>query len=380
MESVGAEIFLTYHWCRIWWRHYGGGRELRNFIFMLDDSVVGILPLFFDRVRLGPLRLQVCKIVGTDFTPITLSIPIKKDFTDQVIRRLREELSDYDFDILHLGPIAGLYDNFDGLYDSCGRSFGKDWSILTKTEEVQTYFKVAQNWTAYMQALSKNKRKKIKKYLRLVEEVGTLKSVTASENDFDVFFDEFVEMHKNRWNSQGKAGHFNEWPGSYAFHRQAALAQLALGRLRLRRVMVNNISLGYKYCYRFGERYFQYLNARATSQDITLKFPYVSLGVVVFAEHLKAAFGENIKWLDSMRGRYEDKLQLGGELYPIKNIYIYKKSLSGSMRTRLFMATAWLIDKFYYKLWHSRIAPKLRLRNRKLRQKWIRTYSFSLLR
>ena len=78
VESVGGEIFLTFDWCRIWWRHYGGKRVLRVFVFRCEGRLVGILPVFFEKIWLGPVFVDPIKLVGTDFPPVAVSIPIKK--------------------------------------------------------------------------------------------------------------------------------------------------------------------------------------------------------------------------------------------------------------------------------------------------------------
>jgi len=47
MEEMNAEIFLTYDWCRLWWKYYGKKRDLKVFVFKQNDNISGILPLFF---------------------------------------------------------------------------------------------------------------------------------------------------------------------------------------------------------------------------------------------------------------------------------------------------------------------------------------------
>jgi len=76
VEALEGEIFLTYDWCRVWWKYYGKGRKLLILVFRCQGKVVGLLPVFHERIWLGPLSSRVVKIVGTDFTPITVTIPI----------------------------------------------------------------------------------------------------------------------------------------------------------------------------------------------------------------------------------------------------------------------------------------------------------------
>ena len=59
IESVGGEIFLTYDWCRIWWKYYGHKRDLTIFVFRNGGEICGILPLFREKIWIGPLSIAV---------------------------------------------------------------------------------------------------------------------------------------------------------------------------------------------------------------------------------------------------------------------------------------------------------------------------------
>jgi hypothetical protein len=93
MEEMNAEIFLTYDWCKIWWKYYGKGRELKIFVFRKNDQIMGILPLFHEVIGLWPVNLSVIKIVGTDFMPITINIPLRTDQIDEIVNSLISNLN-----------------------------------------------------------------------------------------------------------------------------------------------------------------------------------------------------------------------------------------------------------------------------------------------
>ena len=42
IEEIGGEIFLTYDWCRIWWKYYGVDRDLGIFVFRHCGEICGI--------------------------------------------------------------------------------------------------------------------------------------------------------------------------------------------------------------------------------------------------------------------------------------------------------------------------------------------------
>ena len=49
--SVEGDIYVTHDWCRIWWKHYEN-RDLRIFLFRAAGNLVGIVPVFIERLRL----------------------------------------------------------------------------------------------------------------------------------------------------------------------------------------------------------------------------------------------------------------------------------------------------------------------------------------
>ena len=51
VASVDGEIYSTYDWCSIWWKHYGSERQLYIYIFRYEGYVVGIVPLFMEKIR-----------------------------------------------------------------------------------------------------------------------------------------------------------------------------------------------------------------------------------------------------------------------------------------------------------------------------------------
>ena len=123
METTGGESFLTYDRCRIWWKYYGGKRELKILLFWHQEDLVAIIPLFFETVRLGPVSVRIGKIVGTHFSLSNVSMPIHKEFITEVIKKFARVLREYRWDVLNIGFISGMYADFELLQAACQRCF-----------------------------------------------------------------------------------------------------------------------------------------------------------------------------------------------------------------------------------------------------------------
>ena len=113
-QMANCAIFMTFDWLRIWWKYYGAGRQLKIFVFRHEGQLVGIIPMFFEKIRLGPVSVRCGKIVGTDFTLSTVTLPIHKEFLPDVLEKFLTEVKNRcRWDVLHIGPLSGLYNDFD---------------------------------------------------------------------------------------------------------------------------------------------------------------------------------------------------------------------------------------------------------------------------
>jgi len=373
VESAGCEIFLSYDWCRIWWQYYGDGRELSVYVFRDDGRIVGIMPLFFENMRFGPIVVRTVKIVGTDFILSQFSLAVKQEYIEPVLQALSASMSQKKWDIFYLGPVAGAYKDCDRVIDAITRHFPDANCKEAGRQFEQTYFDVNGDWDGYLSGLSKKERQKIRKnYKAIAESPMPLEISLAQKDDVADYFNEFVAMHGSRWNKSGKSGHFGDWPDAEKFHKQLAETNLGLGRLRLLKFRIGDKCLGYKYYYKFGDRYYLFLDARQAGDD-----DGISWGRIMFCEVIKRAVDEKVRLLDSMRGRYEHKLHLGGKLFTMRALYIVPKNASSAVKMLLMRVFAYVINICYYKIWYCRIAPACSAVSRPLWKVWIRTNAFS---
>lgn len=375
VEEVSGDIFLTFDWSRIWWQYYGKGRELCVFIFRnSDQKIVGIIPMFFETIRMSLIPVRIGKIVGSDFTLAQFTLPFQPDCLDSCIKLFLEILKSMQWHILSIGPLAGLSANTETLKGTLCR-FSIDSETITIQEEmVQTYFKLQPTWEKHLASLSKNQRREIVRKYAAIEKLvpniaSNLKAILADKENVDSIFKAFVELHQKHWLGIGKRGHFGDWPNAFEFHHDMAKVQLQRGRLRLMFVQINNDILGYEYAYKLGTKYFAFLNARTGDES----YNEIGIGPILFSEQIKLALSEKVDCVDAMRGKYEYKLRLGGELFTTKKILIIRKGLFNAFRIKVFCAFAALLNIVYYKIWFHRIATRLPFKRNPISKFWIRT-------
>ncbi len=368
VERVSGDIFLTFDWQRIWWKYYGRGRSLRVYIFRVGEEWVGLVPMFTETVRLGPLWVRRAKMVGSDYSFGHFRPAIVTDCLGPVLGAMLEDLRRLGCDQVLLGPLAGRYEYGETLREALSKMIGAKFTCR-QLRYPQTYYKLADDYEQWLRGLKTSHRKSVRKeYRRLENQTISFTIEFAGEERLEEMFDEFVRLHQQNWNEQGKLGHFGDWPHSAAFHSELARAQIKKERLRLMRIGFSDGSCGYAYNYRCGDMYYEYLSAR------TFDSPEgVSMGRVIHAETVKRCAIESVKWIDSMQGRYDHKSELEGRCLPQRLLVLEGRGAGRRIRIGLFRLAAELVHLLYYKLYFCRLATHLSTRRRRgLREGWIR--------
>jgi CelD/BcsL family acetyltransferase involved in cellulose biosynthesis len=375
IESIDGEIFLTYDWCRIWWKYYGTGRELRIFVIRRDKAVIGILPVFLERLGIGPVRLRVIRFVGTDHMPVTIMFPVDSRYMDEIVTRFIGELNrQYRWDLLYIGALCGRFNETDRLASAVKNIGANDYCVDVKTADVQTYFHLSESWEQQLAGLKKKQRQNINRAYKLLNtNNGAVRTTFSNAESAKRDFANFLEMHQRQWQADGAAGHFGDWPNSSEFHSEVVSCQVGCNRLRLMKIEVGDECLGYKYGYRLGKTSFQFLSARNTTSNIS----DAGFTQVAFGEQTKKAIEAGVTCIDSMRGHYPHKIHLGGVLYPTRHIYIYPRKGITAARVFAFRNAVGLFDMLYNKIWRRRVMPILGMKPGPFHAFWIKTHQLS---
>ena len=376
IESVGGEIFLTYDWCRTWWKYYGDGRRLMICIFRdSQNSLCGVMPVFSETFGFGPASVRVVKMVGSDFMPITFAIPVREERLEIVTHAFLDLLNEKcHWDLLYLGAICGRYPAIERLVSAYKAYSNNAYDVDVTSNQVEIYFDVANSWDEQIAGLSKNQRRNIRRvHEDLQKESLTPNYISATKSDFSETFSTFVKVHQQQWNELGMPGHFIDWPFSIEFHRELGSIVFDKGRTKLLTIKLNDEVIGYNYLYKFGSRYQSYLTGRSHSRNASkIDFHKITFGLLI-----QSALSEQVRSISSGRGRYEHKLAMGGKLTNVNNVYVESKEMLSRMKLSIFYLLIWICSVLYAKVWRRRVAPRLGLRSRPFISWWIKTHMLS---
>ena len=376
IESVGGEIFVTYDWCRTWWKYYGAGRQLMIYIFRdSQNSLCGVMPVFSETFGFGPASVRVVKMVGSDFMPITFAIPVREAMLEIVTYAFLDLLNEKcHWDLLYLGAICGRYPAIEGLVSAYKAYSNNAYHVDMTSNEVQIYFDVANSWNEQVAGLSQNQRQNIRSVHNALRKIGlTPNFIPATKTDFSEIFSTFVKVHQQQWNELGMSGHFIDWPCSMEFHGEMGSLGIDKGRTKLLTIKLNDQVIGYDFLYKFGSSYQWYLMGRSHYEnDSKIDFQRISFGLKI-----QSALSEQVTLIDAGRGRYEYKLAMGGKLTSVNNVYVESREIFSRMKLNIFYLLILTCNVLYSKVWRRRIAPRMGFRPRPLWRWWIKTHMLS---
>jgi CelD/BcsL family acetyltransferase involved in cellulose biosynthesis len=364
VERLDGSLYMTFNWCRVWWRHYGGGRELRLMVVRDGNELAGVLPFFVERLGLRFGRARVAKVVGSDHTNAMVDPPVEARLAPSAWRSAVERLVEQDgCDLVHVGPISGQSVQLDVIRELPGL-------IRDRETGSHTVFEMPDGFDAYLTSLSKNQRSN---YRRNVNKLGKAfdfqVDVVSDGAGLEREFEAFVEMHQSQWKAAGNLGHFGDWPQSLEYNRDLVRTLAENGRVRLIRLLADGRVVSYYFCFESNGTYYWRLPARLVGEE----WDRFALGRVGLLKMLEVAAAEEATAIEAGTGRYEYKEKLNAKSFPVHSVALSASGLASRCRARLAVAAGELLNLAYYRLWFARVAPRLGIPLRPLWRSWIRS-------
>lgn len=371
VARCGGDIYFTYDWCCTWWRHYGRGRQLRVLLFYQADALVGLMPLVIDRFWLGPVPIRLAKLLGSDSTTVVLSPPVLPECAEAVYSRvLTYVLQEKRCDALWLGPLSGERPHRDYIRAACRQNHQRVCLIQDQDQTVHTVFHLPATYEGYLASLEKDHRAMVRRERRIFEKQcqPTVELLDEPEQ-LGPAFNGFLQLHRLQWTAQNMLGHFGDMPRSEAFNRDLIAALGSLGRVWVLRITADNQAVAYEYAFVFADGLYWRLPARQVGEA----WERLSLGRVSLAYLVERAIGRRIRWIEGGAGHYPYKRRMGAVELPVGSMLLAANRRGSLLKTRLFSHASRLLHLLYYRIWFSRIAPRLPLPRRPLWSLWIRS-------
>lgn len=372
VEAVGGDIYLTFDWCRIWWKYYGTGRQLRVFLCRQENRLVGLMPFFVESLGLGLLRLRIAKVLCSDFGPCIVTLLIEKEHIDAVLQETVRSLIEAEkCDAIVFAPFTRYLEELIRLKANAGAPLAVRL-VRHRTQTIYSTFSLPSCMDDYIAALPKRQRSNLRRDENLLKRafhISQCVMISATEPDARAEFDKFAAMHTQQWHAEDRLGHFLDWPHALDFNSDLAVEGARRGRLRLVSLFAGEDVVSIQLSYSFGSRWHWRLPARVVGPE----WDKYGLGRVGLVKMLEAAIGEGVEEVEAGPGHYEYKVKLGANELPLYSALFAADKWHARLKSRVFIALADALHFFYYRIWFVKVAPKLPCKRRPLWNIWIRT-------
>lgn len=367
----GADVYQTFEWCRLWWRHYGTRRQLQLLLGFSGDELVGVIPAFMETLWLGPARIRVAKLIGSDFSLQLCNLAVLPEVLEAVVSRtIGHFLGAQQCDVWIAGPLAGPAARMDEILAA-----GRKETTLVATAEItgngcSTRFDLPQGFDAYLNQIGSRQRGNYSRSLKQFSKLHQVAADTVSDPDAVLReYDSFQELHEAQWANEGKLGHFGDWPQAAEFTRDLIESFGKLGMVRFFRILADARVASSQFCLVFGATNYWRLPGRECNPE----WDKLSLGKMGLVQMIEASLDQGVATVEGGRGHYDYKLQLGGREWPLRTLLFTRRGFGVSLRVKLFRAFAAVLDVLYYKILFVRLAPRFPQLQRTLWPVWIRS-------
>jgi CelD/BcsL family acetyltransferase involved in cellulose biosynthesis len=271
LAEAGDNIFATWEWNELWWRHYGRGRRLRVVVSRRDDDEIdAIVPLFI----WSPRPLRVLRLIGHGHGDRLGPICGRADAeTEQ--RALRLALGVAPYDVFVGDWVAGDRDWAGVLGGRVVRKTG--YPILRWPEG---------GWDELLARQSRRFRRKLRQCRDRLEGDHAVGYRYADARTLERDLDAAFRLHRARFRE-----HQCNFCGEHeAFQREFAAVAHDRGWLRLLLMEVDGEPVAFKYGFVFQNAYFAYQSGRNPAWDRR------SVGFVVEVESIRRTLQEAVEY------------------------------------------------------------------------------------
>src|SRR3954454_18239676 len=271
-----GNVFATWEWAEVWWRHYGEGEPLLALRRHDDGAPTALVAL--ELRRRGPLT--VARFVGHG--PADELGPIGDP------QALVELQAERHWDVLlaeRLPPTAGA----DRLG---GRTLLRESSPVVEAPEG--------GYEAFLAGRSRNFRSQVRRKEKKLLERGLTYRLSDDPARLEADMGTLGELHEARWGAESSGALRDR---RAAFHMDFARAALERGWLRLWLAEVDGRAVAAWYGFRFADAEWYYQSGRDPDWDKD------SVGLVLLAHTIREAFDDGLRTYRLLRGgeSYKDR-------------------------------------------------------------------------
>jgi CelD/BcsL family acetyltransferase involved in cellulose biosynthesis len=284
LATRSGNVFATWEWADVWWRHFAAGETPAFVECRLDSRPFAILPLYV--ARRGPLRFL--RLIGHGPGDVLgpVCAPADAELAGLALGRVARELDLPPLLLAERLPSGAVAEGVGG-------------RLLQREANPRLDIDGA-TWDEYLATRSRNLREKVRRSARKLKRSHEVAyRLCEGPERLDLAFDTLLRLHKDRWGGEGAF----ERESVVSFHRELTAVMLERDWLRLWTMEIDGEPAAAWYGYRFGATESFYQSGRDR------RFDSHSAGFLMLAHTIEAAFADGLERYAFLRGNepYKDR-------------------------------------------------------------------------
>lgn len=339
VKEADLHVFQSFEWLHTWWMTFGNSNQLYTFAVWDDKKLVGLLPMFKDKVQFMGKTLSVSlRMLGSHVRqPDGGSLPVKLPFGDylapivhprykeSVFGKFRQLLLDHneevDETIFEELPETTLLNKEIAQWGT-----EHNWKMTKQEASACPIIQLPDSWDELLANLSSNARYQIRRdFRKLTEEKIFEFKGPKDKQEVKQVFGKLVEFHQKRWNRRGRPGVFAD-PRILDFYKKIVLKFFEKGWLHLKYLEAEGECIAVDLLYKFNG--VVYLIQRGF--DVDSKFSDYGPGNILLYAVIKEAIENKVEAYDFLRGVDSYKMRMANSTLQNYNYRLYPENNTDS--------------------------------------------------
>ncbi|MFZ1238152.1 MAG: GNAT family N-acetyltransferase [Anaerolineae bacterium] len=300
LQSQTNTIFLSWEWQTTWWRHWGTD-ELYLLHWHDEETgrLLGIAPLFIDLTTDNQRRLLlVGGVEVSDYLDIIVTpVHAAAVYASLAAWLVSAAAPAWDlFELVNLPAASPTLAAFP-------THLPPQWSAVARQEDVCPLIRLPADWESYLNLLDKHQRHEVRRKLRKIEQVPTVRWWFSTPDNLARDVEDFIALHQ--LSSADKDDFMTE--AMKDFFRDVAQVMAARGWLGLALLSVDERPAAALFSFTWQDQWLLY-----NSGYDPRNFKELSTGVVLLARCIEHAIETGFRVFDFMQGNEIYKYRLGG--------------------------------------------------------------------
>jgi CelD/BcsL family acetyltransferase involved in cellulose biosynthesis len=314
--AVTANVFQSYEWVSLWWKHFGEGKELRVFFVLDGETPVLAAPFFVQKTRVVGLPAKKISVLGDGLSSHMdfLRAGEPGDALEQCIETLCR--AEKGWDILAVRKLPEESETLRALRRMSGRG---GFSFLEVPANRYPFIAVDGSFDSYLKTkVSKRLRKTLRNRQNRMKSSGNTRFLHECEIDLDMSFEELISLAEKGWKHRVGKDPLTR-ANNRSFFRELAKQLRDAGVLSLSCVELDGEKIAFDLSFIMRGTYFAYYMIFDESRAD------LSPGKIMVAHMIEEAFGRGVSEINLSEGQEEYKLEWTSSCHDYREAYLLNR-------------------------------------------------------